>query len=765
MKQVLKLQFFDLLGTDESVYLDISEDTIDDWIDHGLRDLVAHVTQLNPLMLDYMAIATELATGPVDVSGYQRSSIVGVTRNYLDSDDAVHNVPVRELPGILGGGLTDPNSIYYAIPSDPGMYYKGATLTIVPVPSATEKAYIHHVAYGDVDCSVDESIADIADTNFPDELNQVVLLYAVIQAKIREYGVIRKRGWDDYASVTGVTTVTATTYACSAVTSKVITHSLGYAPAYRCVNSSGEEEFPEVDENSLYTITTFTFAVAFTGTIFLYLTTGVGGLLEAFQDALPTWSAPTPPTITAFAASFDLTAKPDAGTFTPSITLTAKPNAASFTPSITLTAKPANVAAFSPSIALTAIPAISSFTPTQTLTGLLSFSSFSPTAMPGGTVSFTAPTAPDITGGAGDVVITTLPSDLNLDRMKNALNQAAGFLYKFWDESLTPDAAANTLIATDAYSYITAHDTEEAKLSVEASNAFSRVGETEVQAQIKITEQWVSEVKMLIEKYNAEIRAAVGDVEAQAQLYASATREYAALVSSEAQGFGDEVRAEAQTYSARVSGEANEIQAEASAYGAKVTSDARQFAERISAEASQINAEAQAYVGEHSADVKMYGDRVQAEANQIGSEAQAYAAEESAKANLYASRISAEANQIGSEAQAFAAEESAKANLYASRVGAEANELGTEAQGYAAYVSALNNKYIGDIQAEFQRNTMAIEEAKAYLLAIQTTVQGITALFSQNGNKVYETNALYQDYMRRIYAYCRVQQQQTEQRS
>lgn len=587
MTESMKDQFFALMGTEETQYLDITEDIIDDLLEHGMKDMVAIVTSINPAMLDFMAMVADIATNPTDCSAYQRAYILGVTRDYENVAEDTLNVPVREVPFILSGALTNPNSIHFAFKEDPGRYFKGKDLYIIPAPTSEEKAHISRIVFGVIDCATHKSISEIPDTNFPDELTHSVLLFAVVQGKIREFGVIRRRGWDDISSIFGTAIVSTTP--CNNVASKVINHNLGFPPTYRVIKTNGDEIHPSTsDDAPTYNQITFYFTPNFTGNIYLYSVVTGGGLLEKYENALPTWSSPTPPSI----------------------------------------------AAFTPSISLTVVPSISAFTPSSVPT-----------------VTITAPgiTGPDISGGGGDEVITTLPADLALERFKNAMDQAADFVYKYWDEDAGPAAPADD-IALDVFQYLTGHDTEHAKIAADAAATLSRVGETEIKAQIEKTKQWIDEVTMLMTKFRIQVESAAVDVEALAQDAASEVRAFAALVSAEADG----------------------------------------------------------YVGENSAE----------------------------------------------------------ARNYAARVTSEAEQIAAEAVGYAAEWREKTNNYLGEVQDEFQRNTTAIQTAQTYLDAIRMVIEGINVLYRTNEIKVYEIEQLQKEYLRRIYAFCRVPlpQQQQERR-
>jgi len=296
MIQTMLLQFFDLLGTTQSNYLNVSEDMVDDFVGHGLRDMVQLVRQYNPVKLHHFGVVEEITAQSFDASAVDMDMVLSITRDHVIGA-ATYNKLVRQVPYALRGGLTDIGSKQYAIKADPGGYFDEADLlTVLPVPTASEKAYLEHINIpDDPDVGTNDSIADITNCRFPDSLTRAVLLFAVIQAKLRESGYVRKLGNDHIAAVFGTTVVDSNSF--TNEVQIVINHSLGYIPVLTILDANGVEMTASVTHNNpTFTTTTIDFSVAETGTWQISAYTG-GGLLASYIAALPTFSAVTSPTL------------------------------------------------------------------------------------------------------------------------------------------------------------------------------------------------------------------------------------------------------------------------------------------------------------------------------------------------------------------------------------------------------------------------------------------------------------------------------------
>ena len=308
MTQTMLKQFYDLLGSASSAdWLAITEDMVEDFVGHGLRDLVSLVRQYNPAKLHHFGVVEEITAQSFDASAIEMDMIISLTRDLVVAT-VTYNKLIRQLPYAMRGALTDIGSKHYAVKADPGGYFnEDDELLVFPVPTGAEKAYLEYINFATPVVGTNTSIADIADCRFPDSLTRAVLLYAVLQSKIREFGYARKIAKEHIDSIFVSNTAYIDSGSFTNKLSVVITHNLGYIPLIVVVDAN-RNKIPTIEtHNAAYTIATLTFMNPQSGT-WQTNTVSSGGLFGSFVSLLPTWSAitmgaiPTVPTLEADAS-------------------------------------------------------------------------------------------------------------------------------------------------------------------------------------------------------------------------------------------------------------------------------------------------------------------------------------------------------------------------------------------------------------------------------------------------------------------------------
>ena len=120
--------------------------------------------------------------------------------NRLSADSGGSRIPCRKVPSMYGELSNDSNSLYKASVTDPVYWIlssgDAAILNVIPTPTANQTAIVYHVSYPSITGSDDSSIA-----NFPDELEYLVVLYAII--KIAERQLIEEEDIELYTPIIG----------------------------------------------------------------------------------------------------------------------------------------------------------------------------------------------------------------------------------------------------------------------------------------------------------------------------------------------------------------------------------------------------------------------------------------------------------------------------------------------------------------------------------------------------------------------------------
>ena len=137
---------------------------ISDWLTAGAKEIIS----VMPAEL-LLKCATETSANASEVADFDtRGIILGVIRS-----DGTVDQPCREIPGIAKGRAFDSTDLmFYGTESDPVFWKWNNKLEAAPKGSVA----IHHVSYPTV-VYTDSSIS-----NFADEVEHLVVLYAAIKA-------------------------------------------------------------------------------------------------------------------------------------------------------------------------------------------------------------------------------------------------------------------------------------------------------------------------------------------------------------------------------------------------------------------------------------------------------------------------------------------------------------------------------------------------------------------------------------------------------
>ena len=137
------------------------------YLTEGVKFVTKYVT-MNKGMSDRLTSATTLDSSPTTLSLSPVLKIVNVTRS-----DASRYREALQVPLAKADDYTDVNSLYYTSKLDPKWYIKNNTLHVIPTPSDAQPAIVYNIT---PDASV--GLGDTSITNFPDELERGVVLYA-----------------------------------------------------------------------------------------------------------------------------------------------------------------------------------------------------------------------------------------------------------------------------------------------------------------------------------------------------------------------------------------------------------------------------------------------------------------------------------------------------------------------------------------------------------------------------------------------------------
>jgi len=182
------------------------------FLKEGVKFITKYV-MANPLFVDRLTSTSTLNGSTTTLTLTEILDIVSVTR----TDGSVVRNCERVSPTKVGL-YTDVNSIYYTSKLDPKYYIETDILKILPTPTNSETATIYKIQ---PDTSI--AVTDNSLTNFPDELERGVILYASKE-------LLRKFLSTKNASLPADLTIPSTPSSASVAT--VTVGSLGSAPNY-----------------------------------------------------------------------------------------------------------------------------------------------------------------------------------------------------------------------------------------------------------------------------------------------------------------------------------------------------------------------------------------------------------------------------------------------------------------------------------------------------------------------------------------------------
>jgi hypothetical protein len=137
------------------------------YLAEGVKFVTKYV-MINEDMADRLTIATTLDSSPTTLSLGSVLKVVNVTRSDATRHREALQVPLAKVPD-----YTDVNSLYYTSKLDPKWYVSNNTLNVIPTPSDAQPAIVYNIT---PDTSV--GLGDTTITNFPEELERGVILYA-----------------------------------------------------------------------------------------------------------------------------------------------------------------------------------------------------------------------------------------------------------------------------------------------------------------------------------------------------------------------------------------------------------------------------------------------------------------------------------------------------------------------------------------------------------------------------------------------------------
>jgi len=289
--QNLDQQLLDKVGEAVSKDLGLTQTIIDDMYTQSVRAIVNRVSTLAPHKLWLFSSDSALSDGNgVTLGTIKSSHVLHVIRN-----DGNKDYPCRQIPFVLSGRAQDPEDIEYATRFDPIHYFKNAAVYVLPTPSSSEQAQISYVNYPtSIDASSISSIGDVTGKTFPVDLDHAAILYALMEVRLLESGLMRRKAQDEIEAIRGSSSVGTESW--TSGTTKTVTHNLGYYPIVKVMDSSGNEVDVEVtyDSTNAFTLTIgyAQFSGGSPGTIFYG-----HGYLAKIIDALPSWDLPAEPSL------------------------------------------------------------------------------------------------------------------------------------------------------------------------------------------------------------------------------------------------------------------------------------------------------------------------------------------------------------------------------------------------------------------------------------------------------------------------------------
>ena len=165
-------------ATTTAVSGEILDDHADRWLTDGAKEVISQLSASLKLKCATRSTLNASAT-TLDLDG--KGAILHITR--LSADSGGFEKACREIPGVSGDLTNDSTDLnYYATANDPVFFITNdssgnPTLFVRPNPTNAQPSYVHHISYPTVTAVNGTSI-----TNFPDEAEHLVVLYASAKA-------------------------------------------------------------------------------------------------------------------------------------------------------------------------------------------------------------------------------------------------------------------------------------------------------------------------------------------------------------------------------------------------------------------------------------------------------------------------------------------------------------------------------------------------------------------------------------------------------
>ena len=149
----------------------IDQTACDQWAVNGSREII------NSLPSNLLEHCADKSSDITSSSGLALGGAVGKIL-YVTRLDGSYEQPCRLLLGSQGDLADDSTAVsYYATSNDPAYFIRDNTIFVKPNPTASLPGRVYYL---NLPTSIDVS-ADSAITNFPDEAEYLVVLYAAIQ--------------------------------------------------------------------------------------------------------------------------------------------------------------------------------------------------------------------------------------------------------------------------------------------------------------------------------------------------------------------------------------------------------------------------------------------------------------------------------------------------------------------------------------------------------------------------------------------------------
>lgn len=159
----------------------VTEAMLDQWMADGVKYIILRVPKR--LWERFSAVSAEQTA-----DGYASQRPIRVLRESGTDDDFVE---CRKIPPTMANDYGN-----IAAATNPVWYHQENAVYVLPTPGADPNAYkVVEVKDPSIDASADDTI-----DNFPTELYETVIKFAVIQCKLREFALMRRKAQDEIES-------------------------------------------------------------------------------------------------------------------------------------------------------------------------------------------------------------------------------------------------------------------------------------------------------------------------------------------------------------------------------------------------------------------------------------------------------------------------------------------------------------------------------------------------------------------------------------